>query len=409
MKPLLVMILVSVWAGLGGPADRSPLAEGRWRAWLDTPGGPLPFGLELARDGDDWTAVVLNGDERIAVPSVVPTADGLALDIPHYDSRIDATAAGDGRFLEGTWTKRRGADRVARLGFHAVAGRVPRFVDGRAAPGEPLTGRWRVRFGTSDEDAVGEFDVAPDGTAHGTFLTTTGDYRFLAGRQDGDRLRLSCFDGAHAFLFDATRDEDGALVGDFWSGAHWHDTWTAARDPDVSLPDAFAQTRWVGGPTSLGDVAFPDLDGELRALDDPAFAGRARVLHVFGSWCPNCHDASAEIVRLAETYGDRGLSVLGLAFELTGDLERDARQVRRYAEAHGVTYPILVAGLSDKSAATASLGLLDRVRSYPTTIFLHGDGRVHSIHSGFSGPATGARYDELRRRYTEIVEELLAE
>lgn len=411
MNRLLALLLSLSMASLAGSATASSpdLVPGPWRAWLDTPGGPLPFGLELSRDGDAWAAEILNGDERLGVPVVAWSGEELTLDLTHYDSRIVATLGAGGALLEGTWTKRRGAERWARVGFHAVRGESQRFVADLATPDEPLTGRWRVDFASEDGPAIGEFDVAADGTASGTFLTTTGDYRFLAGRQDGARLRLSCFDGGHAFLFDATRGDDGSLAGDFWSGNHWHDTWTAVADADVRLPDAFEQTRWVGGASALSDLVFPDLDGARRALDDPAFGGRARVLHVFGSWCPNCHDASAEMVRLADAYGDRGLSVLGLAFELTGDLERDTRQVRRYAEAHGVSYPILVAGLADKSKATATLGVLDRVRSYPTTIFLHGDGRVHSIHSGFSGPATGARYDEQRARYTAIVEELLAE
>jgi len=33
----------------------------------------------------------------------------------------------------------------------------------------------------------------------GTFLTTTGDYRYLDGIVTGDSLKLSTFDGAHAY------------------------------------------------------------------------------------------------------------------------------------------------------------------------------------------------------------------
>ncbi len=405
------LLLMSVSALGSVPQSSEVPATGIWRAWLSTPGGALPFGLDLGRiaDGDEWRATLVNGDERIAVPRVSWDGRTLVLDITHYDSRIEAVLAPGGALLEGTWTKRRGADSWARVDFHAVVGESERFIDGEPGVDEPLTGRWKVTFATDDDAAVGEFDVDPEGRASGTFLTTTGDYRFLAGRQDGRRLRLSCFDGGHAFLFHAHMQDDGSVVGDFWSGNQWHDTWTATRAPDMTLPGAYEQTRWTGGPTSLADLTFPDLDGVRRSLADPAFAGKARILHVFGSWCPNCHDASAEMVRLAETYGDEGLSVLGLAFELTGDFERDARQVRTYAQAHGVSYPILVAGLADKSKATATLGLLDRVRSYPTTIFLHGDGRVHSVHTGFTGPATGERYTALRARFTATVEELLAE
>ena len=263
-------------------------------------------------------------------------------------------------------------------------------------------------FESNDEPAVAIFRAGAGGTILGTFLTTTGDYRYLAGSFEERRLRLSCFDGAHAFLFNARLDEDGSLDGDFWSRDSWHERWTARRDPQASMPDAFELTRWVGGK-GLDEIAFPDLDGRLRSLGDAEFAGRARILEIFGSWCPNCNDAAAHLAELDSEYRGRGLSIVGLAFEMTGEFERDAEQVRRYAEHHGLRFPLLVAGLSDKALASESFPLLDRIRSYPTTVFFHADGRVRAVHQGFAGPATGQAHDELRARFRTLIEELLAE
>ena len=80
-----------------------------------------------------------------------------------------------------------------------------------------------------------------------------------------------------------------------------------------------------------------------------------------------------------------------------------------FAAKHGATYPMLVAGLADKQKASAAFPALDRIRSYPTAIFLDAQGKVRAVHSGFSGPATGAAYDELRAEYERLIEELLAE
>ena len=104
-----------------------------------------------------------------------------------------------------------------------------------------VAGRWAVDFEQDEEPAVAVFRQDGRNLA-GTFLTATGDYRYLAGTLSGDRLRLSCFDGAHAFLFDARLRDDGSLRGDFWSRDSWHDTWTARRDPQATLADGFAQT-----------------------------------------------------------------------------------------------------------------------------------------------------------------------
>ena len=98
--------------------------------------------------------------------------------------------------------------------------------------------------------------------------------------------------------------------------------------------------------------------------------------------------------------------MVGLAFKLTGDFERDAEQVKRYVARHGTRYPVLLAGIAEESLATEQLGALDRVRSYPTTIFLDENGHVRAIHTGFSGPATPG-YEELRREFEDVIEELL--
>ena len=44
---------------------------------------------------------------------------------------------------------------------------------------------------------------------------------------------------------------------------------------------------------------------------------------MFGSWCPNCHDAAEYLVELDRRYRSRGLSILGLAFEFDNILHPD--------------------------------------------------------------------------------------
>ncbi len=399
--------------GLSG--DSSQPASGTWRAWLDSPGGELPFGLELRQDAGTWNAVLVNGPERITIPSVEIAVGQVLLRMDHYDSHLAAKVARDGKSLTGTWEKRRSATETTRMAFYASHGAQPRFpklapaTESPQAPADAFAGRWQVAFASDTDPAVGVFRVGKTtGNLFGTFLTATGDYRYLAGQQRGDELALSCFDGAHAFLFRATRQADGTLAGDFWSRDTWHDTWTAVRDDAASVPDPYAQTTW-DQELGLAGMVFTDLEGRPRSLADPAFAGRARILQVFGSWCPNCHDETAFLAEFERRYRDRGLAVVGIAFELTGGFERDRRQLQRFEERYDVQYPLLIGGVADKSLATQAFGALDRVRSYPTTIFLHADGRVRSIHSGFTGPGTGAAYDAVREEFTSLVEELLNE
>ncbi|MEM7230721.1 MAG: TlpA disulfide reductase family protein [Planctomycetota bacterium] len=416
----VVVLLLATFTGCQTPEVAAPpkpspmtpsasLMVGPWRAALETTGGELPFSLNIERDGDNWSATISNGDEALR-PEISVEGDRVTIGFPHYDSRIEAVASPDGDHLRGEWRKTRGPEKLAVVPFQATFGFHPRFdaAKGGTKTAKFFAGRWRVKFSGSDDEAVGIFEAKNSVHLGGTFATLTGDYRFLAGDSLGDELKLSTFDGGHAFLFKARPKANGELEGDFWSGNWWHETWTAVRDDDFELPNPFSQTKWNEG-VELASLSFPDLDGVTQSLADAKFAGRARILQVFGSWCPNCHDASEFLRELHREYAKRGLSIVALAFELTGDFERDAKQVRRYIERHQLEYPVLLAGTADKSEATKSLGALDRVRSYPTTIFLREDGTVHSIHSGFSGPATGPAHDALKRKFRETVEGLLSE
>lgn len=381
---------------------QDPLVAQPWRAALATPGGALEFGLEFARGPDGALAAELvNGAERIPVPLVRFDGRALLLELPHYDSRLSATLA-DGT-LSGTWDKRRGPETRARLAFSAV--RAPAVPAARPVARPPrFGGRWAVDFASDDAPAVAEFVELPMASqVTGTFLTTTGDYRYLAGAR-GDELVLSCFDGAHAFLFRARLEADGTLAGDFWSGDWHHESWTARRDDAAALPDPFEAVKW-DGKTRLADLAFPDLDGQVTKLSD--VAGAATVLVVFGSWCPNCHDEARVLAELDAKYRARGLAIVGLAFELTGERERDAEQVRIFARRYGLTYPLLLAGTADKEEATKALKLLDRVRAFPTTIFVGADGTPRAVHSGFAGPATGDEHLKLVREFEQRIEALL--
>ena len=412
-----VMTLTSVAAAPGDrgtppPSGTAAPRTGLWRAWLDSPGGELPFGLELAHEDGEWKAWLINGEERIVIPRVGFRAGELVLEIDYYDSKITARSTDEGSSLEGEWVKQGRGTSLTRMKFHARAGAERRFLPPSSAKNigsnRSVKGRWSVDFAGSHEPSVAVFEQQSDGTVSGTFLTTTGDYRFLAGGVDGDRLRLSAFDGAHAFLFDARVLSDGSLKGDFWSRETWHETWTARRNLDAVMPDSFQLTSVIDAE-ALDRLAFPDMFGRLRRVNDPEFIGKVRIIEIFGTWCPNCNDATQFLVELDRKYRARGLKILGLAFELTGDARRDAVQVATYRRRHNIQYPILIAGTSDKGKASAAVRVLDRVRAYPTTIFVDGLGRIRAVHTGFSGPATGDEYKKLRADFERVIEELFAE
>jgi thiol-disulfide isomerase/thioredoxin len=384
--------------------------SGSWSAELESGGGTVTFGLVLEQNADGLQAFVTNGPETIKIPQVNWDGANLRLGFDYFRSAIEATVSKESGELQGLWTRWKGEREVAKLRFKA------KRHDGKSTHPdacEPWLGKYLVRFSNSSDPAIGLFrrdsssQTEPEGVV-GTFLTTTGDLRYLAGGVIGDELRLSCFDGTHVYLIRCRKDSAGKLTGDFWSGASSHQTWTGVRDEKVELPDGFELTK-AQGDVDWGALKFPDLNGQLRSLDDPEFRGQARLVYLFGSWCPNCHDAAKFFGELQQEYGERGLKVVGLAFEATGDFAVDSEQVRIYQKRHQADYPLLVAGIADKETASRSLPFLDRVRSFPTAILIDSQGAVRDVYTGFNGPATEAAYREQAERFRSRIEQLLGE
>lgn len=425
LVPVAVALVSFLSWSCSTPAPELTVAEpkldlaGPWRAVLTSPGGELPFGLTFsAAEAAGWTATVINGEEELPTSGVQVDGQTVVIGFDWYDSEITATL-NEGGELQGTWRRTSPEGEETRLPFAASRTPTERFatLEEEPAPGAQdvadISGIWAVEFleqGTEDADiepARGEFQQSGS-DVRGTFLTPTGDYRYLAGDYAQGWLRLSTFDGAHAFLFHARVQDDGTLEGDFWSRDTYHATWTArpSTGEESLLPDAW-QAVGLTNDEGRFHFEFADLDGETLAMSDPRFDGKVVVVNIFGSWCPNCNDEAPLLADWYRRYRDQGLEIVGLAYEFSGDEERDRTMVRRFGERHGVEYPLLLAGTSDKSAAAATLPDLTAVLSYPTTIFIGRDGRVRRIHSGFSGPGTGAHYEALVSELEGAIEELL--
>jgi len=155
--------------------------------------------------------------------------------------------------------------------------------------------------------------------------------------------------------------------------------------------------------------AFPDLDGRVLRSDDPRFRGKVLVVDIFGTWCPTCHEAAPVLTELYRTRRARGLEMVGLAYEVSGDPAVDGALVRRYRDKFGIPFPLLLAGTNDVEAAAATQPQLEGFAAFPTTLFVGRDGRVRKVHAGFYGPATGAQHTALVQEFARTVDALLAE
>ena len=102
-----------------------------------------------------------------------------------------------------------------------------------------------------------------------------------------------------------------------------HEHWTAKRDANAALHDAYTVTA-MRDTSKAFDFAFPDLTGHTVTSKDPRFNGKVVIVALAGSWCPNCHDEAAFLAPLYEEYRSKGLAVVSLQFEHFGDFARAA-------------------------------------------------------------------------------------
>jgi thiol-disulfide isomerase/thioredoxin len=379
------------------------LKTGTWRGVIEMQGQQLPFQFDMEKKGNGYVAFLRNDTEKITLDEITIAGDSVNMVLHVFDAALKAKI--EDNKLTGTYVKNYAAN--ANLPFTATYGDDFRFTDEKKATVD-FSGKYQVQFFTEKDTSVSvAIFEQKENRVTGTFLTTTGDYRYLEGNVMNDELKLSAFDGNHAFLFIAKKSGD-TLRGDYYSGKSSHETWIGIKDDNAKMPDAEALTYLKPGYEKL-DFSFPDLNGNKINSTDERFKDKVVVLQIFGTWCPNCMDETKFLKDWYTQNKDRGVEILGLAYERKDDFTYASERVKKMKEKWSVPYEFVIAGVNDKAKASETLPALNKVLAFPTTIFIGKDGKVKHIHTGFSGPGTGIYYEQFKERFNGIINELLAE
>lgn len=366
------------------------------------------------------TIEIYNAEEVITVNEVTMTNDSLFFRMPVFDSEFRVKRYTDS--LVGNWINhaRTSKNVIPFKGIKIATKPVSRCMC------KPFAGKWEVDFSPNDSvdhyKAVGIFrNPGCWDLIYGTFLTETGDYRYLSGAVypmpyyrdhkiagTDTIMEISCFDGSHAFYFKAKKKADGTMEGDFYSGAHWHEKWIAKRNDSFGLRNADSLTFLKPGYKKM-DFTFPNVDGKKISLSDAKYKNKVVIVQLMGSWCPNCMDETAFLAELQKKYKSKGVEVIALAFEKTADLTKATDNVKRLKSRFNADYEFLITGKTGKEAAAQALPMLNQVMAFPTTIYIDKKGNVRKIYTGFSGPGTGDYYKKYVEETTAFIEQLLKE
>lgn len=355
--------------------------------------------------------VIRNASEKLRVDSIAKAGDSLYVDMPFFDSRVSLSVSDD-RSMRGYWYKgTTTADLV--MPVEATPGISWRFQPLKGNAAFDISGRYAVSFTRPDgtqRRSVAEFKQEKNRLT-GTFLNPSGDYRFLEGIVTGDSLMLSCFDGSHAYYFGAKVKSDGSIEnGIYCSGPKYKESWTAVKDPNAKVESSGAMMYLKEGEERL-NFRFPDLDSNMVSINDERYRGKVVVIQIMGSWCPNCMDETAFLSEYYKSNRQRGVEVIGLAYEYTSDFRKAERTLRKFQQRHKVDYPFLNTGVTtnDTLRTEKTLPQMTPIKVFPTTIFLGKDGKVKKVHSGFAGPGSGEYHEQFKKEFQATVDELLSE
>lgn len=400
-KSLYALMFFSLSATATTVNAQSFIAEGLWRGvFHQSNGTDVPFNFEIkGKTAASAKVFLINGPEHFAASGVSQKGDSLFIAFDQFDNEL-ALQIGDKK-LSGVLRKKDLSGRTVTV--DATFGDTYRFADNGEKPAADLSGKYDAIFkgrNGTDENKVGIFKQQGSKLS-ATFLSITGDSRYLEGVVQGNKFYLSSFIGSEASYYTGTFDNSGQITGTA-NGA----SFTATKNAEAALPDPYKLTYLKDGYKTF-DFSLPDADGNKVSLKDDKFKNKVVILTIGGTWCPNCIDEAGFVAPWYQKNKSRGVEVVGVQFERKADPAYVKNAMENFKKRFNITYTEVFGGLADKKAVAESFPALNTFLSFPTILFIDKKGNVDKIYTGFTGPATGAYYTQFIREFNEEVDQLL--
>jgi thiol-disulfide isomerase/thioredoxin len=400
-KRLCALVFLSLSIAATTVNAQSFIAEGPWRGVFHQPNGTeVPFNFEVkGKTATTAKVFLVNGPERFAASGVSQKGDSLFIAFDQFDNELAIKA--DDKKLSGVLRKKDLSGRT--IPVDATFGETYRFADNGEKPAADLSGKYDAIFkgrNGTDEKKVGIFKQQGSKLS-ATFLSITGDSRYLEGVVQGNKFYLSSFIGSGASYYTGTFDSSGQITGTA-NGS----SFTATKNADAALPDPYKLTYLKEGYKTF-DFSLPDADGNKVSLKDDKFKNKVIILTIGGTWCPNCIDEAGFLAPWYQKNKNRGVEVIGVQFERKADPAYVKNAMENFKKCFNITYTEIFGGLADKKAVAESFPALNTFLSFPTILFIDKKGNVDKIYTGFTGPATGAYYTQFIKEFNDEVDQLL--
>ncbi len=394
LKNLSFIILMSCQSG-----PKVEDLNGRWALEIDVQGSTLASKMEI----ENGKGKIINSIEVIPIDEIKVENGKFIIPLSIYPNHFEFKL--EGNSISGHWVKNK-KDSIEKQELTGIKVKDFSEVDPTRVPPNDIVGKWKVQFfddeGKPEKVGMALFKIE-NTFVRGTILTETGDYRFLEGRFADNFLYMQGFDGQFGFVLKGPY-KDSKLDLMLYSGPEWSKKLIAEKDPDFELTDPEKLTKVKGD----GKVAFEveDLEGNKFTHEDPSLKGKPYILQVYGSWCPNCLD-EAKFLNSWKKKFPTGIAIIPIGFEKAKNKKEAVGHIKRAINKMNLEYKFYLGSYDkDKKGVLEVLPFLENHLSYPTTIFVNKEGKVHKVHTGFSGPATGMYFQAFVYKFINIIKEL---
>jgi thiol-disulfide isomerase/thioredoxin len=144
------------------------------------------------------------------------------------------------------------------------------------------------------------------------------------------------------------------------AAAHSADTGVPAEGPAAIPPKV---------PLELPEIRLTGTDGAVHRVAD--WKGRPLVINFWATWCEPCLREIPLLKALRREHTADRLEIVGIAVDYPDD-------VRKYARAHGIDYPLLIGEQGGLEAASA----FGMEPALPFSVFADRQGRVVTLRVG---------------------------
>lgn len=146
------------------------------------------------------------------------------------------------------------------------------------------------------------------------------------------------------------------------------------QNPETNPPEGAA-------PEMKADFTLKSLSGEEVSLSD--YRGKVVLINVWATWCAPCVYEIPELVKLRETYKDKGFEILGVV------VNSPENQVKNMVKKYEMAYPILW-------GTETALAKLGHISAIPRTFIVNTRGQ---IVEDVTGRHTYADFENLIKKH----------